>query len=110
MSLVKFHSHLKFLQDYKFLSIGDIVGHDSDTTFTPELASTFTNLFTTIFQRRLGTKTDGTSLSASPKVGLKDLDEDRVEKRSHTYKYSISSFWFNKSDNKCVRVNTRLDF
>ena len=41
---------------------GDIVGHDSDTTFTPELASTFTNLFTTIFQRRLGTKTDGTSL------------------------------------------------
>ena len=47
---------------------GDIVGHDSDTTFTPELASTFTNLFTTIFQRRLGTNTDGTSLNASQRL------------------------------------------
>ena len=38
-------------------SVGDSV---SDETFTPELASTFTNLFTTIFGRRLGTLTDST--------------------------------------------------
>ena len=38
-------------------SVGDSV---SDETFTPELASTFTNLFTTIFGRRLGTTTDST--------------------------------------------------
>ena len=42
-----------------------IVGHEVyHQTFTPELASTFTNLFTTIFGRRLGTKTDGTSLKS----------------------------------------------
>ncbi len=42
---------------------GQVVDYTGDTeTFSPELASTFTNLFTTIFGRRLGTKTDGTSL------------------------------------------------
>ena len=62
----------------------DIVGHDSDTTFSPELASTFTNLFTTIFQRRLGTATDGTSVNASAKVGLKDLSRSQSGKREVT--------------------------
>ena len=38
-------------------SVGDSASPD---TFTPELASTFTNLFTTIFGRRLGTLTDST--------------------------------------------------
>lgn len=69
---------------------GDIVGHDSDTTFTPELASTFTNLFTTIFQRRLGTKTDGTTLNASPKVGLKGLNERQSGKREVTLTSTVS--------------------
>lgn len=39
---------------------GDVGDSVSDETFTPELASTFTNLFTTIFGRRLGTTTDST--------------------------------------------------
>jgi hypothetical protein len=39
---------------------GSVSGSVSDETFTPELASTFTNLFTTIFGRRLGTTTDST--------------------------------------------------
>ena len=39
---------------------GSVGGSVSDETFTPELASTFTNLFTTIFGRRLGTTTDST--------------------------------------------------
>ena len=38
-------------------TVGDYVGDD---TYSPELASTFTNLFTTIFGRRLGTTTDST--------------------------------------------------
>ena len=38
----------------------DVPDFTADTeTFTPELASTFENLFTTVFGRRLGTETDG---------------------------------------------------
>ena len=40
---------------------------------TPELASTFRGIFTTVFGRRLGTIDDGTSLKASPQVGSDDL-------------------------------------
>ena len=39
-------------------------------TFTPELASTFTNLFTTVFGRRLGTVDDGTSVVIAPTRGV----------------------------------------
>ena len=42
-------------------------------SFTPELASTFRNIFTTVFGRRLGTIDDGTSLKATPKVGSDNL-------------------------------------
>ena len=42
-------------------------------SFTPELASLFRTLFTTVFGRRLGTIDDGTSLKASPSVGSDDL-------------------------------------
>ena len=53
---------------------GDVAGFDADTeTYSPELASTFENLFTTIFGRRLGTTTDGSVPSASPKVGVGDI-------------------------------------
>ena len=49
---------------------GDVVDFTGDTTtYSPELASTFTNLFTTIFGRRLGTTTDGTSLRSNPNEG-----------------------------------------
>jgi hypothetical protein len=48
---------------------GSVRDSVSDDTFTPELASTFTNLFTTIFGRRLGTKTDGTTLRNNPTEG-----------------------------------------
>ncbi|MEK9697730.1 MAG: hypothetical protein VW270_18330, partial [Candidatus Poseidoniales archaeon] len=44
---------------------GSVTDSGSPDTFTPELASTFTNLFTTIFGRRLGTTTDSVP-SASP--------------------------------------------
>ena len=39
-------------------SVGDYIGDD---TYSPELASTFTNLFTTVFGRRLGTIDDSTA-------------------------------------------------
>jgi len=42
-------------------------------SFTPELASTFKGIFTSVFGRRLGTIDDGTSLKASPQVGSDDL-------------------------------------
>ena len=44
-------------------SVGD---YDGDETFTPELASLLTTLFQNIFGRRLGTKTDGTSVVSTP--------------------------------------------
>lgn len=56
---------------------GDVVDNTSQDTFSPELASTFTNLFTTIFGRRLGTKTDGTQLRST--VG----DHVRLEDGNH---------------------------
>ena len=44
---------------------GDVIDFTGDTrTFTPELASTLRTLFTEVFGRRLGTKTDGTDLRA----------------------------------------------
>ena len=39
-------------------------------SFTPELASLLTPLIVTVFGRRLGTVDDGTSLRATPKVGV----------------------------------------
>lgn len=53
-------------------SVGDYIGDD---TFSPELASTFTNLFTTIFTRRLGTESDSSTVNASARLGNKDLDD-----------------------------------
>ena len=49
---------------------GSVSGFTGDTeTFSPELASTFTNLFTTIFGRRIGTTTDSTP-RVSANVGV----------------------------------------
>ena len=69
---------------------GRVVDSGSPETYSPELASTFANLFTTIFQRRLGTKTDGTSVNASAKLGLKDLDERQTGKREVTLTSSVT--------------------
>ena len=52
---------------------GSVTDSGSPDTFTPELASTFTNLFTTIFGRRLGTTTDGTTLRNNPMDGSSEL-------------------------------------
>jgi hypothetical protein len=52
---------------------GSVTDSGSPDTFTPELASTFTNLFTTIFGRRLGTTTDGTTLRSNPMDGSSEL-------------------------------------
>jgi hypothetical protein len=70
---------------------GQVVDYTGDTeTFSPELASTFTNLFTTIFVRRLGTATDGTSVNASARVGLKDFSEIPSGKREVTLTSSVT--------------------
>ena len=53
---------------------GGVADNNNKNTFSPELASTFTNLFTTIFGRRLATSTQK-ALNASPKVGV-DAPED----------------------------------
>ena len=51
----------------------EISGYIGDTeTFTPELASTFTNIFTSVFGRRHGTTTDGTTLNTSPGIGYEE--------------------------------------
>src|SRR6056300_1510681 len=47
---------------------GRVTDSVSDDTFTPELASTFTNLFTVIFTRRLGTSSQG-SVNARANLG-----------------------------------------
>ena len=55
---------------------GGVQDFTADTdTFTPELASTLTNLFTTIFGRRLGTTTDGTTVVSTPIKGYSDLSD-----------------------------------
>ena len=55
---------------------GDVQDFTADTdTFTPELASTLTNLFTSIFGRRLGTTTDGTTVVSTPLKGYSDISD-----------------------------------
>ena len=55
---------------------GGVQDFTADTdTFTPELASTLTNLFTSIFGRRLGTTTDGTSVVTAPLKGYPDISD-----------------------------------
>ena len=50
---------------------GSISGFTGDTeTFTPELASTFTTLFTRVLGRRLGTATDDSTLNANALSGF----------------------------------------
>ena len=47
-----------------------ISGFTGDTeTFSPTLASTFENIFTTHIARRLGTPTEGTELNPNPNIG-----------------------------------------
>jgi hypothetical protein len=55
---------------------GSVRGFTGDTeTYSPELASTFTNLFTTVFGRRLGTVSDGTTQRVNAKVGVAESSE-----------------------------------
>ena len=51
----------------------EVSGFDGDDTFTPELASTFETIFSSVFGRRLGTSTDGSSLSSSPMAATDGL-------------------------------------
>ena len=69
MSLVKFLLQQVLHRGYQTNSLriqvptaGSVQDFIGDDTFTPELASTLTNLFTEIFGRRLGTLTDGSTL------------------------------------------------
>jgi hypothetical protein len=69
---------------------GSVSGFDGDTTtFSPELASTFTNLFTTIFGRRLGTVTDSTQ-RVSAKVGVAEPSELLAGQRDVTLTSDVS--------------------
>ena len=70
-------------------SAGSVTDNESQDTFSPELASTFTNLFTTIFGRRLGTTSQG-SVSATPKVGYNDIDDVTDGERDVTLTQTIS--------------------
>ena len=54
---------------------GRISDYFGDDTFSPELASTFTNLFTTIFGRRLGTTTNNATLVSAPMSGYSDISD-----------------------------------
>ena len=54
---------------------GSVSDYTGDETFTPELASVLTTLFQNIFGRRLGTKTDGTSLVSAPMRAYDELSE-----------------------------------
>ena len=53
-------------------SVGDFTG---DETFTPELASVLTTLFQNIFGRRLGTKTDGTTVVSAPMTAYDEIGD-----------------------------------
>src|SRR5210317_493140 len=69
---------------------GSVTDSGSPDTFTPELASTFTNLFTTIFGRRLGTTTDGTTLRSNPKDGSSEPLTSGVREVTLTSAVSVS--------------------
>ena len=73
---------------------GSVSGFDGDETFSPELASTFTNLFTTIFGRRLGTTTDSTS-RVNAGVGVSEPSDLTSGQRDVTLTSDVS-----------VRMNT----
>jgi len=61
-------------------SVGDYIGDD---TYSPELASTFTNLFTTVFGRRLGTIDDSTA-RVNATVGVAESSDLTSGKRDVT--------------------------
>ena len=63
---------------------GDVIDYVGDDRFTPELASMFETLFTTVFGRRLGTTTDGTVPRVSPKVGSDSWEEHNNGERDVT--------------------------
>jgi len=71
----------------------EVSGFDGDDTFTPELASTFETIFSSVFGRRLGTSTDGSSLSSSPMVATDGLltAGKRDVTLSSEYKVEVSS-------------------
>ncbi len=70
---------------------GDIYDFTGDTgTFTPELASTFRTLFTTVFGRRLGTTTDSTSVNANAKVAGEDVTDFARNEREVTLTQTVS--------------------
>jgi len=49
---------------------GDVIDYIGDDRYTPELASMFETLFTAVFGRRLGTKTDGTVIRSAEDYNL----------------------------------------
>ena len=71
----------------------DVTGFEGDDTFTPELASTFETIFKTVFGRRLGTSTDGSSANSSPAVGVDSAltagQRDVTLTSSHTIKLPL---------------------
>ncbi len=71
----------------------DVSGFEGDDTFTPELASTFETIFKTVFGRRLGTSTDGSTANSSPAVGVDSAltagQRDVTLTSSHTIKLPL---------------------
>lgn len=59
----------------KAITAEDIPDYLGDETITPDLASTFEAVFSSVFGRRLGTVDDGSILRPNPKDGVGDISE-----------------------------------
>ena len=68
---------------------GRISDYYGDDTYSPELASTFTNLFTTVFGRRLGTIDDSTA-RVNARVGVANASDLTSGKRDVTLTREIT--------------------
>jgi hypothetical protein len=63
---------------------GDVVDYTGERTFTPELATTFKTIFKTVFRRRLGTSTDGTSVNTVNPITGEETHTDFADNTRET--------------------------
>lgn len=59
----------------KAITAEGIPDYLGDETITPDLASTFETVFSTVFGRRLGTIDDGSTIRPNPNDGVSDISE-----------------------------------
>ena len=73
----------------KSITGSEVSDNTSSETFTPELASTFDAIIQTVFARRLGTDTDGTTLNSTPQVGYDSPSDVPSSKRELTLSSTV---------------------